>query len=87
MPISLILTPFDYFQIRPSFAVTPNLILEPCHRLVVPTLSTLWWQLKTTHSGEDSKCDVEGGIGWVKGVLGNVKKCFLCVIDPTISLH
>ena len=31
MPISLILTPFDYFQIRPSFAVTPNLILEPCH--------------------------------------------------------
>ena len=33
MPISLILTPFDYFQIRPSFAVTPNLILEPCHML------------------------------------------------------
>ena len=32
MPISLILTPFDYFQIRPSFAVTPNLILEPCPR-------------------------------------------------------
>jgi len=31
MPISLILTPFDYFQIHPSFAVTPNLILEPCH--------------------------------------------------------
>ena len=30
MPISLILTPFDYFQIHPSFAVTPNLILEPC---------------------------------------------------------
>ena len=30
MPISLILTPFDYFQIRPTFAVTPNLILEPC---------------------------------------------------------
>ena len=31
MPISLILTSFDYFQIRPSFTVTPNLILEPCH--------------------------------------------------------
>ena len=31
MPISLILTQFDYFQIPPSFAVTPNLILEPCH--------------------------------------------------------
>ena len=33
MPISLILTPFDYFQICPSFAVTSirlNLILEPC---------------------------------------------------------
>ena len=30
MPISLILTPFDHFQIRPTFAVTPNLILEPC---------------------------------------------------------
>ena len=30
MPISLILTPFDYFQIHLSFAVTPNLILEPC---------------------------------------------------------
>ena len=29
MPISLILTQFDYFQIPPSFAVTPNLILEP----------------------------------------------------------
>ena len=31
MPISLILTPFDHFQIRLTFAVTPNLILEPCH--------------------------------------------------------
>ena len=30
MPISPILTPFDHFQIRPTFAVTPNLILEPC---------------------------------------------------------
>ena len=35
MPISLVLTPFDYFQIHPSFAVTPNLILEPCHMGVV----------------------------------------------------
>ena len=33
MPISPISTPFDYFQIRPSFAVTPNLILEPCLNL------------------------------------------------------
>ena len=31
VPISLILTPFDHFQIRLTFAVTPNLILEPCH--------------------------------------------------------
>ena len=31
MPISLILTPFDHFQIRLTFAVTPNPILEPCH--------------------------------------------------------
>ena len=30
MPISFIFTPFDYFQINLSFAVTPNLILEPC---------------------------------------------------------
>ena len=35
MPISLILTPFDHFQIRPTFAVTPNLILEPCLMPVV----------------------------------------------------
>ena len=31
MSISLILTPFDHFHICPTFAVTPNLILEPCH--------------------------------------------------------
>ena len=30
MPISLTLTPFDHFQIRLTFAVTPNLIHEPC---------------------------------------------------------
>ena len=33
MPISLILTPFDHFQICPTFAVTPNFILEPCLKL------------------------------------------------------
>ena len=53
MPISLILTPFDYFQIHPSFAVTPNLILEPCLNLTsltsVPIASVSvgaakqWW--------------------------------------------
>ena len=32
--IFCILTPFDHFQIRPTFAVTPNLILEPCFGLV-----------------------------------------------------
>ena len=42
MPISLILTPFDHFQIRPTFAVTPNLILEPCH---------------TTFSMEQNSCE------------------------------
>ena len=37
MPISLILTPFDHFQICPTFAVNPNLILEPCHmQLCIP---------------------------------------------------
>ena len=30
IPISLILTPVDHFQICLTFAVTPNLILEPC---------------------------------------------------------
>ena len=59
VPISLILTPFDHFQIRLTFAVTPNLILEPCHIFICdisyfitfhtmrsfPTrLSTFWWQ-------------------------------------------
>ena len=34
VPISLILTPFDHFQIRLTFAVTPNLILEPCLILI-----------------------------------------------------
>ena len=34
MPISLSLTPFDHFQIRLPFAVAPNLILEPCHKLI-----------------------------------------------------
>ena len=38
MPISLILTPFDHFQIRPTFAVTPNLILEPCLNPMVSKL-------------------------------------------------
>ena len=36
MPISLTLTPFDHFQIRLTFAVTPNLILEPCHSSFQP---------------------------------------------------
>ena len=35
MPFSLILTPFDHFQIRPTFAVTPNLILEPCLMIIL----------------------------------------------------
>ena len=35
MPFSLILTPFDHFQIRPTFAVTPNLILEPRRKQVI----------------------------------------------------
>ena len=30
MPISLISTPFDHFQLRLTLAVNPNLILEPC---------------------------------------------------------
>ena len=30
MPISLILTPFDRFQICPTYAVHPNPILQPC---------------------------------------------------------
>ena len=31
MPISQFSTPFDHFQILPTLAVNPNLILEPCH--------------------------------------------------------
>ena len=45
MPISLILTPFDHFQIRPTFAVTPirlNLILEPCLIEIGVTLATIY---------------------------------------------
>ena len=30
MPISQFSTPFDHFQILPTLAVNPNLILEPC---------------------------------------------------------
>ena len=37
VPISLILTPFDHFQIRLTFAVTSNLILEPGYLLQPPT--------------------------------------------------
>ena len=33
MPISQFSTPFDHFQILPTLAVNPNLILEPCHIL------------------------------------------------------
>ena len=31
--ISLLLTLFDHFLIRPTFAVNPYLIFEPCHNL------------------------------------------------------
>ena len=54
MPISLILTPFDHFQIRQTFAVTPNLILEPCHTESYPTVDAffpqrgaIWYQGET----------------------------------------
>ena len=40
MPISLILTPFDHFQICPTFAVNPNLILEPCPMQMVNMIYT-----------------------------------------------
>ena len=33
MPISQFSTPFDHFQILPTLAVNPNLILEPCLKL------------------------------------------------------
>ena len=46
MPISLILTPFDHFQIRPTFAVTPNLILESC-RIQLFLLNIFQVQKKT----------------------------------------
>ena len=53
MPFSLILTPFDHFQIRPTFAVTPNLILEPCHNWVQnwgrsKLCPTFQWVVRTT---------------------------------------
>ena len=54
MPISLSLTPFDYFQIRPTFAVTPNLILEPCRIYI------LWFQPRQPGSKG------WGGQGWAQ---------------------
>ena len=36
MPISLISTPFDHFQLRLTLAVNPNLILEPCRTQLLP---------------------------------------------------
>ena len=56
MPISLILTPFDHFQICPTFAVNPNLILEPCHRFL---LAFQWVGLQSMHSesvDDNTKC-------------------------------
>ena len=53
MPISLILTPFDYFQIRPSFAVNPNLILEPCHKQFSAVLDTVMFLPNTYKSQHD----------------------------------
>ena len=41
MPISLILTPYDHFQILPTLAVNPNLILEPCHMKTIPHICHL----------------------------------------------
>ena len=35
MPISQFSTPFDHFQILPTLAVIPNLILEPCHIFIL----------------------------------------------------
>ena len=35
MPISLISTPFDHFQLRLTLAVNPNLILEPCLMVLI----------------------------------------------------
>ena len=42
MPISLILTQYDHFQILPTLAVNPNLILEPCHKQDNFTLVAFW---------------------------------------------
>jgi len=48
MPISLISTPFDSFQVRPTFAVTPNLILEPC--LILTSTRNPWALNSIIHS-------------------------------------
>ena len=48
MPISLILTPLDHFQINLTFAVTPNLILEPCHMV-----HSGWFGLSTARMSEN----------------------------------
>ena len=54
MPISLILTPFDYFQIRPTFAVTPNLILEPCPKPFLWCCSCCTFHKRSSISGKIS---------------------------------
>ena len=48
MAISLILIPFDHFQICLTFAVTPNLILEPCHMYVKDGILGYLWPLAAT---------------------------------------
>ena len=44
--LTYVLTPFDHIQIRPTFAVTPNLILESC-RIQLFLLNIFQVQKKT----------------------------------------
>ena len=68
MPISLILTPFDHFQIRPTFAVTPNLILESC-RIQLFLLNIFQVQKKNTLYQ-----NMDGMVGKILQGVANIQK-------------
>ena len=83
MPISLILTPFDYFQIRPSFGVTPNLILEPCLKLLKQSKLCCMWQIYNVWQGSRMRLGVTAKVRriwkWSNGVKISEMGIFWCI--------
>ena len=67
MPISLILTPFDHFQICLTFAVTPSLILGPRQ---MHSMHELYHQLPLYFSNSVEYVSVHCICkGWLKGMM------------------